>query len=164
MTPYNMQTVNGPTCGSNTAQNRHNSLLQSQRQSRRGQSLVEFALILPLVLLLVVGAADLGRAFTAHIAIGSAAREGAAFGMQSAAAAADQTGMRNAALAAAPAIWGVAPTVGFPACTDGFSRPDGTSYACVAVRVSYEFQPLIPIGPIPSSITMQRTVRMRVIN
>lgn len=43
----------------------------------RGQSLVEFALILPLFVLLLVGVFDIGRAFFAYIAISNAAREGA---------------------------------------------------------------------------------------
>jgi len=38
--------------------------------------LVEFALVLPLLLLMLVGIADLGRAFTTYIAITNAAREG----------------------------------------------------------------------------------------
>ncbi len=42
----------------------------------RGQSLVEFALILPIFVLIVVGIFDLGRAFFAYIAIANAAREG----------------------------------------------------------------------------------------
>jgi hypothetical protein len=42
-----------------------------------GQSMVEFALILPLFVLIVVGIFDLGRAFFAFIAISNAAREGA---------------------------------------------------------------------------------------
>ena len=42
----------------------------------RGQSLVEFALVLPLFVLLLVGVFDLGRAFFAYIAISNAAREG----------------------------------------------------------------------------------------
>ena len=41
-----------------------------------GQSLVEFALILPLFVLIVVGIFDLGRAFFAFIDISNAAREG----------------------------------------------------------------------------------------
>jgi Flp pilus assembly protein TadG len=44
---------------------------------QKGQSLVEFALILPLMVLIVVGIFDLGRAFFAYIAISNAAREGA---------------------------------------------------------------------------------------
>lgn len=43
----------------------------------RGQSMVEFALILPLLVLVLVGIFDIGRAFFAYIAITNAAREGA---------------------------------------------------------------------------------------
>ncbi len=41
-----------------------------------GQSMIEFALILPLMVLVVVGIFELGRAFFAYIAISNAAREG----------------------------------------------------------------------------------------
>ena len=41
-----------------------------------GQSMVEFALILPLLVLFLVGIFDLGRAFFSYIAITNAAREG----------------------------------------------------------------------------------------
>lgn len=44
---------------------------------RWGQSLVEFALILPILLLLVMGTFDLGRLFYIKIALESSAREGA---------------------------------------------------------------------------------------
>ena len=43
----------------------------------RGQSLVEMALVLPLLFLLVAGIIDFGRAFNNHIIIINAAREGA---------------------------------------------------------------------------------------
>jgi TadE-like protein len=46
----------------------------------RGQSLVEFALVLPVLLLLLGGAVDLGRLFYAQVAISNAAKEGAFFG------------------------------------------------------------------------------------
>jgi Flp pilus assembly protein TadG len=44
-----------------------------------GQSLVEVALALPLLLLVLLGLADLGRAFYYTTAIASAARQGAAY-------------------------------------------------------------------------------------
>lgn len=50
------------------------------RHRSRGQSLVELALVTPLLLLLFAGAADLGRAFHAYVAIENAAKEGAFFG------------------------------------------------------------------------------------
>jgi hypothetical protein len=50
------------------------------RRRHRGQSLVEFALVTPILLLIFAGAADLGRAFYAYVAIENAAKEGALFG------------------------------------------------------------------------------------
>jgi hypothetical protein len=51
------------------------------RSSRiRGQSVVEFALILPILLLILAGAIDLGRAFYAYVAVENAAKEGALYG------------------------------------------------------------------------------------
>src|SRR6185503_6112479 len=48
-----------------------------KRCRTRGQSLVELALVLPVLLLLVLAAVDLGRIFFARIAVANAAREGA---------------------------------------------------------------------------------------
>ena len=48
-----------------------------KRPARRGQSLVEFALILPIFVLMLVGIFDLGRAVYAFNTINQAAREGA---------------------------------------------------------------------------------------
>jgi Flp pilus assembly protein TadG len=49
-------------------------------QDQHGQSLIEFALILPVMVLFIAGIFDLGRAFFASITITNAAREGARFG------------------------------------------------------------------------------------
>ena len=45
-----------------------------------GQSLIEFALTMPLLLLLVMGVFDLGRSIYYYSAVHNAAREGARFG------------------------------------------------------------------------------------
>src|SRR4030042_293998 len=55
---------------------RNNTLHQHQR----GQSMLEFALILPLMVLIIAGIFDLGRAFYGSITITNAAREGARYG------------------------------------------------------------------------------------
>lgn len=47
------------------------------KSRQRGQGLVEFALLLPILVLVVFGVLELGRAFFAFIAITNAAREGA---------------------------------------------------------------------------------------
>jgi len=51
-----------------------------RRKWTRGQSLVEFSLCLPVLMLLLLGIFDLGRAFNAHIVITNSAREGAYYG------------------------------------------------------------------------------------
>ena len=43
----------------------------------RGQSMVELALILPVMLLLLIGALDVGRLFYYDVVVGNAVREGA---------------------------------------------------------------------------------------
>ena len=48
---------------------------------QKGQDLVEFALVLPVLLLVIVGMLDLGRAFFSAIAVANVAREGARFGV-----------------------------------------------------------------------------------
>jgi Flp pilus assembly protein TadG len=50
---------------------------KNKLQHPRGQSLVEFALLLPMLLLLVLGAMDFGRLFFTKIVLTNAAREGA---------------------------------------------------------------------------------------
>src|SRR6187551_418376 len=55
--------------------NHHRST--SRGRSRRGQSMVEFALLLPMLLVLLLGVADFGRVFAAGITIEAAARNAA---------------------------------------------------------------------------------------
>jgi Flp pilus assembly protein TadG len=50
------------------------------KERGRGQALVEFALVFPLLLLLVFGLIDLGRLVYANNALSEAAREGARYG------------------------------------------------------------------------------------
>lgn len=50
---------------------------QKKHGSSRGQSLVEMALLLPILLVLVIGAIEFGRLFYTKIVITNAAREGA---------------------------------------------------------------------------------------
>jgi hypothetical protein len=50
------------------------------RGHERGQSLLEFVLVVPLLLLIFSGAADLGRAFYNQVALENAVKEGALYG------------------------------------------------------------------------------------
>jgi hypothetical protein len=53
------------------------SIRRRWRHSRRGQTLVEFALVLPMLIVLLLGIADFARVFTAGITLEAAARNGA---------------------------------------------------------------------------------------
>lgn len=50
-----------------------------QREVQSGQAVVEFALILPLLVALLLGIVDLGRVFHTYMALANAAREGARY-------------------------------------------------------------------------------------
>lgn len=131
---------------------------QPRRRSRRAQSLVEFALLAPVLALILAISADFGRALTAYIAISGAAREGATFGADSLTNSTNTSGISAAVLADTPTIWGVAPVVSSTTGTDSYG------YRYVQVTVNYTFTPLLQVPPIPSSVAMSRVVRMRVIN
>jgi len=51
-------------------------------ETRRGQALVEAALVLPVIMLLALGAVDFGRVFAATLTASNAAKQAAAFAAQ----------------------------------------------------------------------------------
>jgi Flp pilus assembly protein TadG len=104
----------------------------------RGSAAVEFALVLPLLLLIVFGIIDFGRALNAQITLTQAAREGvrlAALGDTGAA-------IQARAAAAAPGLSGVTVTVA-ASCAPGAGPT-----ADAQVNVSYTFSFITPIGAI----------------
>jgi Flp pilus assembly protein TadG len=104
----------------------------------RGSVAVEFALVVPVLLLIVFGLIDFGRALNAQISLTGAAREGArlaALGYSDAAIQARVT-------AAAPSLNGVTATV-VANCPPG-AGPG----ADAQVDVSYSFSFVTPIGAV----------------
>ena len=63
-----------------TAVGRGRSPTRPRHRRSRGQALVELALVVPIMLLLVLAALDLGRIFYSRITVNNAAREGAFVG------------------------------------------------------------------------------------
>lgn len=106
----------------------------------RGQSLVEFALLLPVFVLFVVVIFDLGRAIYYYSAIYNAAREGARYG---AVQPNDATGMRtravNYAIGLGLTLTDVTAGAGPVQVIDGFPNPT------VRVQVVYTFRPVTPL-------------------
>jgi Flp pilus assembly protein TadG len=110
----------------------------SRKTHDRGTAAVEFALVLPVLLLIVFAIIDFGRALNAQITLTGAAREGvrlAALGYTNAA-------VEARVAAAAPDLSGVTVTV-------AASCPPGAGPTADAqVNVSYTFTFITPIGAI----------------
>src|ERR1700724_819380 len=66
-------------------------------RSQSGQSLVEVALLTPILLALLIGGIELGRYAYIAILVGNAARAGAGYGAQSLVQSVDTTGIKAAA-------------------------------------------------------------------
>ena len=66
-------------------------------RSQAGQAILEFALLLPMVLLLTMGVIEMGRYMYIYILVGNAARAGAAYGAQSLGQSADTPDIQTAA-------------------------------------------------------------------
>ncbi len=65
--------------------------------SEKGQSAVEFAIVVPVLALMLVAIADFARVFFVSVAVNNAARAGAQYGSQTVSTAQDTTGMQKAA-------------------------------------------------------------------
>jgi hypothetical protein len=67
----------GDTCQIGGAQ--HSTSTHNQIRKQKGQSLVEFALVVPFLLLVVVGTIEIGRAYYHYNTLSKAVREGARY-------------------------------------------------------------------------------------
>jgi Flp pilus assembly protein TadG len=75
-----------------------------------GQAFVELALVLPVAILLLVGAVEIGRLAFASIEVSNAARAGVAYGAQSHITASDILGIQTAATQDAPNVTSITAT------------------------------------------------------
>lgn len=124
-------------------------------EGRRGQALVEFALVLPVLVLLLFASVDFSRAFFTLQAVTHASREGARSGIVSGATAADVNGAVNTRLVSAGLTQTASVTV---TGVDGAASGDPTT-----VTVSYPFQTLggSLIPGWSGTVTLSQTTVMR---
>ena len=138
-----------------------------------GQALVELALMFPIFLLLIVGAAEFGRLAYAAIEVANAARAGAAYGAQSHITASDTAGIQLAATQDAPNITGVTATsINSCACSSGGTITCSTALtACpspariieyVSVNTTATVGPLFNYPGLPHTFTLTGQATMRV--
>lgn len=143
----------------------------------RGQSLVEFALVVPILLLLFAMAVDLGRLFYAYVAVENAAKEGAAYGATNPICSDDTraicAGTNNVearvTLEAGSLPGGVTPTLIQCQAPNGSPRVpltecrDGDTYV---VRAAHTFDLVTPIlgQVLGNSLVLTSEARSRVLN
>ncbi len=120
------------------------STLKTRSSKERGQAMVEFALVLPIIILIVVGVVDLGRAIYAYSVISNAAREGARYASVDPTNTAEIT-TRTKALTSGLEASHIRV---FPSCVINVANPAQAqppnpcdAWNFYEVRVEYDFQP-----------------------
>ena len=127
-------------------------MLQKLR-GERGASAVEFGLIIPILLILVLGIVEFGHAFQVQGTLSAAAREGVrVMALQNDPAAA-RTAVRNAAPSLNPAVTNAQITITPASC------PTGATSTTVRVTVTYPMPFLT--GFFGSGVTLSGTGVMR---
>lgn len=140
---------------------------------QRGTALVEFAIVLPVLILLLLGVVEIGRYAYFSILVGNAARAGVQYGAQNSVTAYDTLGMTAAAQADgynSISSLTVTPT-NFCQCWNGIT---GTAVSCsgacttghllkyVSVTVTGKVDPLFRYPMLPSTLTVTQTATMEV--
>jgi len=126
-------------------------------RSRRGQAAAEFALLLPLLVILLAGGIDVSRGFYARIELTNAVREGARYG---ASHPSDESGIRQAVTdeLANTSLQNLS------ASDISISTPNGTdSEDPITVSVTTEFHPFMGAVLGISSIPLSASATMMII-
>ena len=129
------------------------------RKREDGQSLVEFALVVPIFLLVLFAIVDFGMAFHAWITVTNSAREGARVGAVRASSADIEQRVRDTATSLDQANLSV-----------GITNAGGLPGESVVVDVSYDYSLMTPLadllnmvsgGTIPDTLNLDSTADMR---
>ncbi len=147
-------------------------MLRKIKMSEKGQSFIEFALMLPILLLVVLGIIEFGRIFLLYTEASNASREAARYGVAAGRSPNDipryldcseirQAALDRVVLSDFDPITNTieisydrpySPTNSteiFGDCEDGLSEDDIQQGYRIVVTVTATFEPLIPIIPIP---------------
>jgi Flp pilus assembly protein TadG len=145
-------------------------MMLKMMRSERGTSLVEFAILLPVLCFLLIGLIDFGRGMYYGIVASNAARAGAQYGSQYLWTVNDSTGIRSAVTADAPGIaWTVTTQAAcsingspiIPCPNTGTAQPNTTYY--VKVHVSGTFPLLVNYPGLPAQIPINADNVTRVV-
>jgi Flp pilus assembly protein TadG len=150
----------------------HGGMVRRFLRTEAAQSLAEFALLTPILFVMLIGAVDIGRYTHFRMLLGNSAHAGAEYGSLNVSTVLDSTGISSAATNDAPTITGIAVTPGYGCtCADG----TGTTTVCtttmcssshrilyVTVVAKATFKPLFNYPFIGSSIPVTQTATQQV--
>ena len=142
----------------------------THRNQEKGAELVEFALVLPLLLVLCLGVVEFGRAYYTYNLLTKAVRDGARFGSASQVSSAGV--LTNAALTSTKnvVVYGNAAGTGTKKVGDLLTtqvfvdqqllNPGNPTVQYTTVRVAYPYVPLFRLV-MPATITFRPSVKMQ---
>ena len=145
-----------------------------------GQALIETAIMFPVLVILLVGAAELARLAYTAIEVANAAKAGVAYGAQSNTAAADSAGIQTAALndasdlsatltatatiAGSCSNTGVSCTGAGGSCTNTDCSDAGDHIlSTLTVHTSVTFDPIIHLPGLPTTFNLQSQAIQKVL-
>jgi len=105
-------------------------------KNQKGQALVEFAIILPILLLLVMGILQFGMMLNAYLSIENAAREGARAGIMGS----SDAEIRNLVIATSPSLDPENLTVSITP-----NETNRTSGDTLTIKITYNYTLIVPI-------------------
>jgi Flp pilus assembly protein TadG len=137
--------------------------------SEQGQSLIEVALIFPVLVTVLVGAAEMARVARASISVSNAAKAGVQYGAQTGFTAQDTTGIQTAASNEAPNLTVTTTPAVSCVCSDGTAASCTSNSACstshmietLTVTTQATVTPLVHIPGLPRSFTIHGTAVQR---
>ena len=142
------------------------------RNNQKGTSLVETAILIPVLLLLCCGAMDFARVIYAGIEVANASRAGVQYGALTPGNSGDTAGMAQAATNDAADLGAsnvTANASNFCECVGGTGTVACSTTSCgttpsgyVSVTTNYTFNTLVHWPGLPQSIVLTRTAKMRV--
>ena len=147
-------------------------------RSDSGTSLIEFALVAPILIFMLIGLIEVGRYAMLSIVAANAARAGVQYGAQSLTTASDTSGIKNAALQDGLNLSNWTASGGgvtaqylcsvnggaLQTCTTSTNGPAANTIYYVSVQVTGTFKSLVNYPGIPTNIPVSGKAVMRVIN
>lgn len=144
---------------------------QNHRSKRRGSMSVEFGLLSPLLMLMMVGAADFARIFYHAITISNAAEVGSLWGTQGNVQSVSYDAINTVVTNDASDLSGVTPDAAVycdcpdgqeVSCTEGDCGAYGLPRLYSQVTATQTFEPIVPWPGIPNPVVITRTTYIRV--